>query len=77
MAFEKNKNGLEANFEFEDFIEAFSFITKVAILAEKHNHHPEMRNTYNKVFLRLTTHDAGNTVTDRDQKLADAIEAIL
>jgi 4a-hydroxytetrahydrobiopterin dehydratase len=51
-------------------------MTDVAALAEKHDHHPEWSNVYNRVTIRLTTHDAGNQVTDNDRKLAEAIEAL-
>ncbi|MFI5148736.1 MAG: 4a-hydroxytetrahydrobiopterin dehydratase [Bacteroidia bacterium] len=72
---EKN-NRLEKEFVFPDFIHAFSFMTQVALLAEKMNHHPEWSNVYNKVRILLSTHDAGNTVTDRDRKLALAIDKL-
>ena len=48
-------------------------MTEVAIIAEKMNHHPTWSNTYNKVEIRLSTHDAGNTITDKDRKLAESI----
>lgn len=70
---EKN-NQLVRNFEFKDFVQAFSFMTKVAMVAEKLNHHPEWTNVYNKVEIRLSTHDAGNTVTDKDRELASKID---
>ncbi|MCZ6522010.1 MAG: 4a-hydroxytetrahydrobiopterin dehydratase [Bacteroidetes bacterium] len=69
-------NKLKKIFEFKDFVEAFGFMTKVAILAEKMDHHPNWSNVYNRVTIELSTHDAGNTVTDRDRKLADAIDAL-
>lgn len=69
-------NKLQATFEFKNFIEAFSFMTEVAFHAEKMDHHPEWSNVYNRVQISLTTHDAGNTVTERDRKLAEAIEGI-
>jgi len=69
-------NGIEKEFQFKDFVEAFGFMTKVALLAEKANHHPEWSNVYNKVHVRLTTHDAGG-VTDKDFKLAGGIEGLL
>lgn len=75
--FTEENNALSAELEFEDFITAFAFLTQVAILAEKHNHHPEIHNVYNKVTLTLTTHDEGNTVTEKDRKLAAAIEKLL
>jgi 4a-hydroxytetrahydrobiopterin dehydratase len=64
-------------FEFKDFVEAFAFMSKVAVLAEKHNHHPTWTNTYNKVEIWLTTHDAGNKVTQKDEDLAEAIDQLL
>ena len=64
-------------FEFTNFVEAFAFMTKVAIVAEKLNHHPEWKNVYNKVEIRLSTHDAGNVVTEKDRKLADAIDKLV
>jgi len=69
-------NGIEKEFEFKDFVEAFGFMARVALLAEKANHHPEWSNVYNKVHVRLTTHDAGG-VTDKDFKLAGGIEGLL
>ena len=70
-------NQLVKKFEFKDFIEAFAFMTKVAILAEKQNHHPYWTNVYNTVEIFLSTHDAGNIVTDKDRKLAEAIDKLL
>lgn len=69
-------NKLQATFQFDDFIGAFAFMTKVALIAEKMDHHPNWSNVWNKVEIALTTHDAGNTVTDKDRQLAKAIEAI-
>ncbi|MBK6966270.1 MAG: 4a-hydroxytetrahydrobiopterin dehydratase [Bacteroidales bacterium] len=68
---------LENTFIFPDFVEAFAFMTKVALLAEKANHHPDWSNVYNKVIIRLSTHDAGNVITDKDRKLAKAIDKLL
>lgn len=73
MFTEKN-NTLVAEITFADFVAAFSFMSGVAILAEKQNHHPNWSNVYNKVTIKLTTHDAGDVVTDKDHKLAEAIE---
>ena len=70
-------NALKKDFEFADFVEAFGFLTRVAIVAERMNHHPRITNVYNHVSLTLNTHDAGNTVTDKDWKLAEAIDALL
>lgn len=70
-------NKLQRTFIFKDFSEAFAFMTRVALLAEKHNHHPDWSNVYNKVHISLSTHDAGNTITDKDRELAAAIDAVL
>jgi 4a-hydroxytetrahydrobiopterin dehydratase len=70
------KDSLVAELMFKNFVDAFAFMTDVAALAEKHDHHPEWSNVYNRVTIRLTTHDAGNQVTDKDRKLAEAIEAL-
>ena len=70
-------NALYAEFKFKDFTQAFGFLSQVAILMEKHNHHAKIENMYNRVMLELTTHDAGNTVTEKDHKLAAAIEGLL
>jgi 4a-hydroxytetrahydrobiopterin dehydratase len=67
---------LRREFRFADFAEAWAFMTRVALLAEKHDHHPEWSNVYNRVTIELTSHDAGSTVTDRDRRLAAAIDAI-
>ncbi|WP_026967403.1 4a-hydroxytetrahydrobiopterin dehydratase [Algoriphagus terrigena] len=70
-------NRLKKTFKFSDFQEAFAFMTRVAFLAEKQNHHPNWSNAYDTVEIELTSHDAGNKVTDRDHKLAKAIDKIL
>lgn len=70
-------NELVREFEFKVFSEAFAFMTRVAILAEKHNHHPWWSNVYNKVTIKLTTHDAGNKITEKDKKLAKEIDQLL
>lgn len=72
----KDDNELVKQFEFKDFSEAFAFMARVAILAEKHNHHPWWSNVYNKVEIRLTTHDSGNTITEKDTDLAKAIDKL-
>jgi len=69
-------NKLKAEFKFTDFNEAFAFISSVALAAEKANHHPFWSNVYNQVNIELTTHDAGNTITDKDKSLAEAIDNI-
>lgn len=68
-------DGLVADLTFRDFTDAFLFMTIVAELAESHQHHPDWSNSYNRVNIRLTTHDAGNRITDKDRRLADAIES--
>jgi 4a-hydroxytetrahydrobiopterin dehydratase len=68
-------NGIEKKFVFSDFTHALGFIVQVGVMAEKRNHHPELFNVYNKVTIRLTTHDAKG-VTDKDLDLAKAIEGI-
>jgi len=75
MWIEQN-NKLVKEYEFEDFKEAFVFMTKVAEVAEQMNHHPWWSNVYNKVTFELSTHDAGDKITEKDEALADAIEEI-
>lgn len=70
-------NKLYRKFEFANFSEAFAFMTRVALEAEKMNHHPLWTNVYNTVEIWLSTHDAGNTVTEKDKKLSKAIDKIL
>jgi 4a-hydroxytetrahydrobiopterin dehydratase len=72
----ETNNKLYRAFEFKDFSEAFSFMTRVALLAEKNNHHPTWTNTYNKVEIWLNTHDAGDVVTEKDRTLAKAIDKV-
>lgn len=72
----EKENKLTKTFEFKDFTEAFGFMTKVAIEAEKMNHHPNWSNVWNKVSFELTTHDAGNTITEKDRKLAEIIDQL-
>jgi len=69
-------NKLKKTFLFSDFSHAFAFMTRVALLAETMNHHPTWTNTWNRVDIELSTHDAGNTVTAKDRKLADAIDKL-
>ena len=69
-------NNLCKTFEFKNFIEAFSFMTRVALIAEKMNHHPNWSNIYNKVEIRLQTHDQGCIITEKDHQLAKAIDNI-
>ncbi|MCX6216365.1 4a-hydroxytetrahydrobiopterin dehydratase [Spirosoma sp.] len=70
-------NQLMRDFQFTDFSEAFAFMTRVALIAEKMDHHPWWSNVYNQVTIKLSTHDAGNTVTEKDRILAGAIDALV
>lgn len=73
----EENNKLVRTFEFTNFIEAFGFMSQVAIIAEKMDHHPNWSNVYNKVTIELTTHDAGNVVTENDRNLASAIDQLI
>jgi 4a-hydroxytetrahydrobiopterin dehydratase len=64
-------------FRFADFSEAFASMTRVALLAEQHGHHPEWTNVWNTVTIRLSTHDAGGAVTEKDHRLAAAIDRLV
>jgi len=68
-------NAIEKKFQFKDFVQALGFIVQVGVLAEKKNHHPELYNVYNKVTIRLSTHDPKG-ITDKDIALAKAIDEI-
>lgn len=70
-------NKLYQKFIFKDFSEAFAFITRVALIAEKMDHHPTWTNEYNKVEIWLSTHDAGNIVTEKDKSLSKKIDELL
>lgn len=74
---EEKENFLYRKFEFKDFNQAFSFITGVALAAEKMDHHPRWNNIYNVVEIWLNTHDAGDVVTEKDRKLAKLIDSLL
>jgi 4a-hydroxytetrahydrobiopterin dehydratase len=73
---EKN-NTLYREFKFKDFSEAFAFMTRVALAAEKMDHHPKWTNEYNKVEVWLSTHDAGDVVTEKDRKLAKIVDGLI
>lgn len=73
----EEKNQLKQSFEFKDFVEAFAFMTQVAFAAEKMGHHPNWTNAYNKVHISLFTHEAKDSVTEKDLKLSKAIDQIL
>ena len=74
---QEENNQLYKRFIFKDFVEAFAFMTKVAIIAEKMNHHPRWTNVYNTVDIWLNTHDAGNIVTEKDRELAAQIDGLI
>lgn len=73
----EENNKLKKSFQFKDFSEAFAFMTRVALAAEKMDHHPNWSNVYNRVEIELNTHDAGNMVTDKDRKLATLIDKLV
>ena len=77
MNWEEKNNSLYRKFEFKDFSEAFAFMTRVALVAEKMNHHPKWTNVWNTVEMWLSTHDAGDVITDKDRKLAEKINALV
>ena len=77
MEWIEQDNRLKKTFKFKDFSEAFSFMTRVALVAEKMDHHPFWTNVYNTVSIELSSHDAGDVVTDKDRKLAQAIDQLL
>jgi 4a-hydroxytetrahydrobiopterin dehydratase len=74
---EEKNNTLYRKFEFKDFSEAFAFMTRVALAAEKMDHHPDWSNVYNKVEITLSTHSAGDIVTEKDRKLAKKIDELV
>jgi 4a-hydroxytetrahydrobiopterin dehydratase len=73
----KKGKALYRKFEFKNFSEAFAFMTRIALEAEKMNHHPLWKNVYNTLEIWLSTHDAGDIVTEKDHKLAKKIDALL
>lgn len=76
MWIEEN-NTLSRDFNFKNFVEAWGFMCSVALLAEKQNHHPNWSNVYNRVRISLSTHDAGNIVTEKDHQLARSIDKLV
>jgi 4a-hydroxytetrahydrobiopterin dehydratase len=72
----EEQHQLVRTFEFKDFSEAFAFMTRVALEAEKMNHHPFWINVWNRVEIRLSTHDAGNKITEKDNQLAEMLDLI-
>lgn len=77
MEWSESDGALEREFTFGSFVEAFAFMTRVAFVAESLNHHPEWSNVYNRVTIRLTTHDRGSVVTDLDRTMASEIDALV
>lgn len=77
MSWNESDGSLQREFTFESFTEAFAFMTRVAFIAEDLDHHPEWTNVYNRVTITLTSHDAGNVVTDRDRAMAERIDALV
>lgn len=77
MQWTQREGKLEREFVFADFSEAFAFMTRVALLAEQAGHHPDWSNSWNRVKISLTTHDAGSVVTDLDRDLAAAIDRLV
>ncbi len=76
MNWTEKDNKLVGEFVFEDFSQAWAFMTEVAILAERKNHHPDWTNVWNRVVITLTTHDEGDIITEKDRKMADSISKI-
>ena len=74
---QEENNKLYRKFEFKNFSEAFAFMTRVALEAEKMDHHPLWTNVWNQVEIWLNTHSAGNIVTDKDRQLAKKIDALV
>ncbi len=77
MNWKEEDNKLKKTFTFKNFVEAFGFMSSVAIIAEKMNHHPNWSNVYNTVSFELNTHDAGDILTEKDHKLAEAIDELI
>ena len=72
----ESPQGLQRTFRFADFSAAWAFMNRVALLAERMGHHPDWRNVYKTVEITLNTHDAGGAITDKDRRLAAAIDAL-
>jgi 4a-hydroxytetrahydrobiopterin dehydratase len=77
MSWNESDGALRAELTFADFAEAFAFMTRVGLIAQEQGHHPDMAISWNKVNITITTHDAGSTVTDKDRKLASAIDGMM
>jgi 4a-hydroxytetrahydrobiopterin dehydratase len=76
MMWKEENNQLQRSFEFKDFVAGFAFMTKVAFAAEKMGHHPNWSNMYNKVDIKLFTHEAKDSITEKDMKLSKEIDKI-
>lgn len=74
MSWTEKNNKLVNEFKFKDFVQAMAWMTECAFHIEKINHHPEWHNVYNTVNVELTTHDEGNTITEKDRKLAEIMD---
>lgn len=74
---QEQHNSLYRKFEFRDFSEAFGFMSRVALAAEKMDHHPLWTNVYNRVEIWLSTHDAGDIITEKDRALAKQIDGLV
>ncbi len=74
---QEQNNSLYKKFEFKNFSEAFAFMTRVALEAEKMDHHPLWKNVYNQVEIWLSTHSAGDIITDKDRKLSKNIDGLI
>ena len=72
----EGRDAIQKTFKFEDFSEAFGFMARAALVAEKMDHHPEWSNVYNKVRITLTTHSAGG-LTEKDMKLAEKVDRLM
>ena len=77
VMWKEENNKLYRKFTFKDFSEAFAFMTRVAMIAEKMNHHPEWKNVWNTVEMWLSTHDAGDVVTEKDRKLSQLVNELI
>lgn len=73
----EENNKLVKEFQFKNFSEAFAFMIRVALLAEKMDHHPDWSNSWNKVHISLSTHSEGDIITEKDRKLSDAIDKLI
>lgn len=74
MTWNESDGALRSELTFADFAEAFAFMTRVGLIAQEQGHHPDMAISWNRVAITITTHDSGNIVTEKDRKLAAAID---